>query len=47
MRMDAAMRRAGYQEDRNWRTCVFQGDGHDEDAWRRRVHAPLEFLLGK
>ena len=22
-------------------------DAGDEDAWRRRVHAPLEFLLGK
>ena len=45
-RMDDAMRRAGYEEGRNWRTYVFEGDGHQEDAWRRRVHAPLEFLLG-
>ena len=45
-RMDAAMRRAGYEEGRNWRTCVFEGDGHQEDDWRQRVHAPLEFLLG-
>lgn len=38
---------AGYQEGNHWQTCVFEGDGHDEDAWRQRVHAPLAFLLGK
>ena len=46
-RMDAALRRAGYQEGSNWRTYVFEGDAHHEDAWRHRLHAPLEFLLGK
>lgn len=45
-RMDEALRRAGYREGANWLSYVFPGDAHDEDAWRHRVHAPLEFLLG-
>ncbi len=40
------MRKAGYQEGTNWITRRFEGAEHSERAWRKRVHIPLEFLLG-
>lgn len=43
-RVDALMRKRGYDES-NWRTRVFAGAEHDENAWRARLHLPLEFLL--
>jgi hypothetical protein len=24
---------------------VYEGTGHNEDAWAQRLHEPLEFLL--
>jgi enterochelin esterase-like enzyme len=30
----------------NWMTKVFPGDDHTEKSWGRRLHIPLEFLLG-
>jgi enterochelin esterase-like enzyme len=46
LRMDAAMRRAGYREGVDWVTRKFPGDDHSEVSWRRRLDQPLEFLLG-
>ena len=46
-RMDAALRKAGYEEGRNWITRRFEGAAHDERAWRARAEVPLQFLLGK
>lgn len=45
-RMDAAVRRAGYEQGRNWATHRIEGAAHDEGAWRERLHLPLTFLLG-
>jgi predicted alpha/beta superfamily hydrolase len=45
-RMDAYLARVGYSRGRDWLTRKFPGDEHNEIAWRRRVHIPLEFLLG-
>jgi predicted alpha/beta superfamily hydrolase len=45
-RMDALMRQSGYIAGENWLTDKYPGDGHNERAWGRRVHVPLEFLLG-
>jgi predicted alpha/beta superfamily hydrolase len=47
LKMDAAMERRGYQAGTNWVTYKFQGSEHSEKDWRKRVHIPLEFLLGK
>ena len=45
-RMDAALPALGYVRERDWTTRVFPGAAHDERAWRSRVGAMLEFLLG-
>jgi predicted alpha/beta superfamily hydrolase len=47
LKMDAAMEKRGYRSGINWRTLKFEGDDHSERAWRKRVHIPLEFLLGE
>ncbi|MBN1139460.1 MAG: alpha/beta hydrolase [Anaerolineae bacterium] len=45
VRADAVVRAAGYREGVDWMTCKFPGAGHSEEAWRKRVHIPLQFLL--
>jgi len=47
LQMDAALEKRGYRSGVNGMTRKFQGDEHSERAWRKRVHVPLEFLLGK
>lgn len=44
-RVDAVMRKTGYEEGKNWLTLKFEGAEHSERAWRERVHIPLSFLL--
>ena len=44
---DTIMKKKGYRQDKNWMTRKFTGEEHSERAWRKRVHIPLEFLLGK
>jgi len=43
--VDSIMRAHGYT-DQNWMTKEFEGDEHSETAWSKRLHIPLEFLLG-
>jgi enterochelin esterase-like enzyme len=43
---DIIMTEAGYT-DANWKTLYFPGENHSEEAWNKRLHIPLEFLLGK
>ncbi len=43
--IDGMMRELGYTEEEDWVTRKFEGAGHSENAWRERVHIPLEFLL--
>lgn len=31
----------------NYQSLVFPGETHNELAWRKRLHLPLEFLFGK
>ncbi|HEY0965897.1 MAG TPA: alpha-amylase family glycosyl hydrolase [Opitutaceae bacterium] len=45
-RMDEILRRAGYQEGKDWITRAFPGAEHSEKSWRDRVAIPLAFLLG-
>lgn len=45
VRMDAALRRAGYAEGTQWVSRVFAGADHSEASWSRRLDVPLRFLL--
>jgi predicted alpha/beta superfamily hydrolase len=44
-RMDAALRKAGWRDGRDWVSRVFEGAEHNEAAWQARVEIPLRFLL--
>ncbi len=44
--IDQIMVNAGYIDGETWITKKFEGDEHSERAWRKRVHIPVEFLLG-
>ena len=46
-RVDTIMRATGYREGENWMTRKFDGQEHSERAWKKRVHIPLGFFLGK
>ena len=46
VRVDSIMVQKGYTGD-SWVTKEFPGDDHTEQAWARRLHVPLQFLLGK
>jgi enterochelin esterase-like enzyme len=43
---DKILKSKGFNE-KNWITRFFPGDNHSEAAWRKRMHIPLLFLLGK
>ena len=45
LEMDHLMRKGGYTEGENWITVKDEGAAHSEEAWKNRVHMPLEFLL--
>ncbi len=42
--VDTLMKQRGYSVA-NWLTREFPGEDHSEQAWARRLHIPLEFLL--
>lgn len=33
--------------NKNYKSAVYEKDGHEENAWSRRLHVPLEFLMQK
>lgn len=43
---DEIMKKKGFSA-KNWETLFFPGDDHSEKSWNKRLHFPLEFLLGK
>lgn len=45
LKVDSMMNAAGYSHGINWLSRKFDGADHSEQAWRKRVHIPLEFLL--
>jgi enterochelin esterase-like enzyme len=45
-RVDKVMHARGYRT-RQWITREFPGEDHSEKAWGRRLHIPLQFLLGQ
>jgi predicted alpha/beta superfamily hydrolase len=44
-RADQIMWSHGYRQPEDWLTMKFDGADHSEEAWRARIHLPLEFLL--
>ena len=46
VKMDQVMARHGYMQGKDWMTLKFEGDPHNEIAWKKRLHIPLEMLLG-
>lgn len=44
-RVDALMKQRGFAPPR-FVSRVFEGSGHNETDWQRRLHIPLTFLLG-
>ena len=46
-RVDSIMEASGYTIGINWTTLVANGEDHNEDSWRKRLHQPLTFLLGE
>lgn len=45
-KVDQVMIKKGYTAS-HWITKVFPGENHSENAWRKRLHIPLKFLLSK
>jgi enterochelin esterase-like enzyme len=45
-RIDKVMKTVGFGKQQ-WITKKFPGHGHTETDWARRLHHPLQFLLGK
>lgn len=45
-KVDEVMKKKGYTNS-NWSTQYFPGENHSENAWKKRVHIPLKFLLNK
>jgi hypothetical protein len=46
MLVDTILKKAGYTSE-NWITMEFMNADHSERSWGKRLHVPLEFLLGK
>ena len=45
-RLDSVIRSNGWDEQ-HYKSLVFQGQGHNETAWAKRLDQPLIYLLGK
>ena len=44
-RIDALMAEKGFVAGPRYQSRVYEGTGHNEDAWAQRLHEPLEFLF--
>ncbi len=47
LKVDAMMLKRGYQKGINFTSDKFEGAAHTEDAWKERLHIPLEFMLNE
>ena len=45
--MDEEMKKNNYKRNKNWLTNRYEGHGHSEIYWRKRLADPLVFLFGK
>lgn len=43
-RVDAVMEAKGY-DDEHWRSIVFDGTNHSENAWKARLFIPMQFMM--
>jgi len=43
--VDSVMKVKGYKSE-NWMTKKFEGHNHSENSWRKRLHIPIEFIMG-
>ncbi len=43
--VDSMMEARGFQRELNWTTRRCEGEGHNSEAWHKRFHIPMEFLL--
>jgi enterochelin esterase-like enzyme len=46
LKVDEIMKAKGFSSQ-NWSTQKFEGEEHSEKSWNKRLHIPIEFLLGK
>ena len=44
--LDGVFRSKGW-DNQHYKSLVFEGDGHNEVCWAKRLNQPLQFLLGK
>ncbi|MCL3779872.1 alpha/beta hydrolase [Prolixibacteraceae bacterium JC049] len=45
-KVDEIMKAKGFTS-KNWMTRKFEGENHSENAWKKRLHIPVKFLLNK
>jgi hypothetical protein len=45
--MGLALQSRGYVPRLDFLQLTFPFDGHDESAWGKRIHLPLQLFLGK
>lgn len=45
LEIDSVMVKKGYNQS-SWQSLKFRGANHSEDAWNKRLHIPLRFILG-
>lgn len=43
-KVDEIMTSKGFSKE-NWTTQKFEGENHSENAWKKRLHIPMEFIL--
>ena len=44
-KMDKVMASHGYVQGKDWITMKFEGEPHNENAWKKRLHIPVEMML--
>jgi predicted alpha/beta superfamily hydrolase len=47
LKVDQMMLEKGYVKNNSFKSEKFEGEPHAEDAWKKRLHIPLEFMMGK
>ena len=45
--IDKTLSAYNHSHQYKWKTLFFAGKDHSENAWKERLHIPLQFLLGK
>ena len=45
IKMDKVMEKHGFVRGQDWLTMKFEGEPHNENAWQKRLHIPIEMML--